>query len=364
MFVIRGCWALLIACSILLSLVVEDGSAATIRAKSPSFPDVSEAVSSANSGDTVIVPTGSATWNSTLTITRGIKLQGAGIDQTIINGRCILISWAPSSNASMNHETLVIEGFTFDGNNVNSADLGYTGLIYGINGTTYVKLVIINNKFKNTTATGIWFRGTIYGVAASNQFDMVGSPIRIFGATDGIADGLPEWSRYSQTYGTANNYYFEDNTISFSSSMGDPAGWLETGQGGRIVVRYNTWDGTNATPGEFWDVHGLQNPEGPGATNCNGYSTMVAEYYGNRLINLTSSYRWMYHRGGSLLMYNNTLSSTTNPGNSVTQYFCDTCQKVGSYVQKVNNTYFWGNSGNGSNKVATIGNPGVGVLAA
>lgn len=356
----RNLFAIFVACTILFYVSSPECSAATIRAASASYADVSAAVAIASSGTTVEVPAGSATWNSTLKITTGIKLQGAGIDQTIITGRIRLISWEPSATAVANHGNLSIEGFTFDGNNSTSADLEYKGLINGANGTTYVRLVILNNKFQNTTGSGIWIRGIIYGVAALNQFDMVAMPIRAFGTSSAIADGLPDWSMRPQAYGTANNYYFEDNTISFSSSMSDPAGWLEAGQGGRIVVRYNTWDEANATPGEFWDVHGLQGAAGPGATNCEANSTMVAEYYGNKLFNMTTPYRWMYHRGGWLLMFNNTLNSTTSPGNSVTQYFCDSCQKGGSYVQKVNNTYFWANLVNGSNKAATIGDPGAG----
>src|ERR1700731_4595842 len=56
----------------------------TIAAKSVSFADVSSAVNLASNGDTVTVPAGTATWTSTLTITKNISLIGAGIGQTII----------------------------------------------------------------------------------------------------------------------------------------------------------------------------------------------------------------------------------------------------------------------------------------
>ncbi len=353
MTTIRNIFALFAVVSFGFCAFVAEIYAETYTAASASYADVSAVVAAASSGDTVEVPAGSATWNTTLIITKGLNLVGAGIDRTTITGQLKLIDWEPNAAAMANHETLTIKGFTFNGNNATSAQLGYTGLIYGYSGDL-VKLAILSNKIKNTTGSGIFLRGPIYGVAALNQFDMVAMPIRAMG------NDYYSWSTQTQEYGTANNFYFEDNTIGFSSSMGEPAGWLETGQGGRIAVRYNTWDETNATPGEFWDVHGLQNPAGPGATNCEGYSTMVAEYYGNKLMNLTSSYRWMYHRGGWLMMFNNSLSSTTNPGNSVTEYFCDNCQEKGSYVQKVNNTYFWGNFVNGSVKAAGIGDPGSG----
>jgi len=56
----------------------------THKAASASFSDVSAAISAAPSGDTVLVPAGSATWSDQLVITKGIQLIGAGIGQTVI----------------------------------------------------------------------------------------------------------------------------------------------------------------------------------------------------------------------------------------------------------------------------------------
>ena len=50
--------------------------ATTINARSPSLTDVRTAIASAADGDTVIVPAGTAVWRDTLTITKGITLQG------------------------------------------------------------------------------------------------------------------------------------------------------------------------------------------------------------------------------------------------------------------------------------------------
>ncbi len=73
--------ALLIGVS--LALLVE-AKAATVTAKSVSLSDVSSAIGSAHDGDTVTVPAGTASWASTLTIAKGITLQGAGDDKTVI----------------------------------------------------------------------------------------------------------------------------------------------------------------------------------------------------------------------------------------------------------------------------------------
>src|ERR1700722_20672630 len=51
--------------------------AGTINAASASLSDVVSAINSASDGDTVIVPPGTASWTSAITITKGITLQGA-----------------------------------------------------------------------------------------------------------------------------------------------------------------------------------------------------------------------------------------------------------------------------------------------
>jgi hypothetical protein len=76
--------------------------ATTINARSVAYADVAAAVALARDGDTVIVPAGTADWSATLTVTKGIKIQGATTladtsgaggeknhptDRTIINDR-------------------------------------------------------------------------------------------------------------------------------------------------------------------------------------------------------------------------------------------------------------------------------------
>src|SRR3989304_7316481 len=57
---------------------ISDVYAETIYATSCSFGDVQTAVNAASSGDTVVVPAGSCTWSSVLTLssTKAIILQG------------------------------------------------------------------------------------------------------------------------------------------------------------------------------------------------------------------------------------------------------------------------------------------------
>ena len=79
-----------------------------------------------------------------------------------------------------------------------------------------------------------------------NIFDRCNIILRLFSNDDTQEWANPAFNQLA--YGTEDNLYFEDNTIMYSSSYGgDNPGWIETGQGGRLVARYNTWNLANAT---------------------------------------------------------------------------------------------------------------------
>src|ERR1039457_5889176 len=87
----------LIAFTMLLSHF-DQVKAATIKAQSASFADVSSAVASARDGDIVIVPAGTASWTSTLRMTKDITLQG----QTTVVG-------ADPSSFTVTDRTVIID---------------------------------------------------------------------------------------------------------------------------------------------------------------------------------------------------------------------------------------------------------------
>src|SRR6202035_2434456 len=92
----------LVAGVLLTVLSQIQAGAATIFPADASFPSVQTAVNSALDGDTVVIPAGTATWSSTLTISKAITLQGAGVGQTIIKDGCqgttLLMSWKTPAN--------------------------------------------------------------------------------------------------------------------------------------------------------------------------------------------------------------------------------------------------------------------------
>jgi hypothetical protein len=352
------------------------GNATTVAANSCSLADAQTAVTSAGRGGTVTIPAGNCTWGSTLTLTYGITLAGAGVDTTVItsSGGVTLISVIPDLTAIANSQSAKITGFTFNGAGTAQTLINIQGAS-GITGTIpYRNIIIGDNKFQNNSPTSSTLLGAVIqanadsdgqlrGVIYHNIFDRCNIILHIFSNDD-----TREWANtaFNQlTFGTSDNLYFEDNTILFSSSYsGDNPGWIETGQGGRLVGRYNTWNMTNATtPQEIWDIHGFQN--WTGSTNSGQTSTMVVEYYGNTLTNM-GQYRWINHRGSWGLFFNNIL--TGSGGNSIDIYGMSTPASCPSdisptptnYNPTVNNTYFFNNTQNGSVVAASMlssGNP-------
>ncbi len=126
--------------------------AATLTANSSSFSDVNAAVSAAGRGDTVVVPagSGSVTWASTLTLTKGIFLKGPGRDSlTITHGTTAAIQISPDSTAQANEEVIRVEGFTIDGAETRYQHIQVNGC-WSKCEQAFKNLAIGNNRFKNS----------------------------------------------------------------------------------------------------------------------------------------------------------------------------------------------------------------------
>ena len=98
--------------------------AGTINAATCSRADVGNAVAAATYDDIVVVPAGTCTWATTLTITKGITLQGAGIGSTVINsgvgsGNYVVV-YNPDSTSISTDRAFRITGFTWDMKNLSS----------------------------------------------------------------------------------------------------------------------------------------------------------------------------------------------------------------------------------------------------
>lgn len=348
----------------ILFLFAHVARAATINAASSSYADVNTAVNTtAARGDTVIVPAGTSAWGSELSITKGVRLRGNGIGSTVISRSGNLINIAPDSTAIANGEVIEVSGFTMDGND--SAGTLITVQGAGATGAKpWNSVIIATNKLQDTgTTTGgfasaIRTGGHLHGVIASNTFDRCNVVLVSLGSDD-----TDEWTNTaynSLSFGTSNSLFFENNRImwSTSGSWADP-GWTETGQGAKLVSRYNYWDYDNITSAaEIWDIHGFQNWDGSPDSGQTG--TMISEYYGNTLVNVPDSmYRWMNHRGSIGLFFNNVATGTgsididiygvTSPGRCMSDV-----SPTPTYNGQVTNSYFWNNTMGGTVLDATL----------
>lgn len=338
----------------------------------PDFTSVNTCLTNATRNtDTITVSAGSATWASTLTITKGVKLLASGT--VTITSNIVMVQATPDSTAIANSENITVSGFTFNGNATASIFMELDGAS-GVSGTKpYRYYIIKNNFFKNQvpgtsdgviTASSANNNGQLRGVISGNDFDLCDIILRGFSNND-----TGEWANtnFNQlVYGTQDNLYFETNNIHWSSSYaGANPGWIEMGQGGRIVIRYNTWNQTNATtPQETWDIHGFQNWNG--TVNSGQTSTMIVEDYGNTLSNM-GTFRWINMRGSWGLFFDNIL--TGSGANTIDLYGMSSGASCPSdinptpvtYNPLVNNTYFFNNTKGGTEVVASAFGGGSGL---
>lgn len=345
------------------------GTSPNLVAASASRDEVMDCISKAARGDTVNVPAGTESWaaesqgctaNTMLCMKKGIKLQGAGAGSTIItltgtatNGA---VCYEADADSISNNQPFEISGFTFDGGGVDYAE-GLLNIKNSSTTTVLSNIKIHHNKFQNDNGNGtaISMNGPLYGVAYLNTFDKIAFSIRSFGYDDNAWDIIP------REYGTANNFYFEDNTIQASSSGN--SGFYMVGQGGGIVYRYNSHDQTNSTGQQFGDHHGLQSMEtseggecqsnpatcDPTRRSCDQWSHIKSENYGNLFTNVEANIlEWATLRGSWTLMFNNLMNSGIGDRRpEYSQYSCDTCisevDRESTDSMHIQNTYVWNN---------------------
>lgn len=358
MKVTRKILALLAVYSFVFYASVAGSYAATINAASASYSDVALAVSSANSGDTIVVPAGTATWDTRLDITKGITLQGAGIDKTVLINALnpadygkyypSFINYSPASPEL--NELFRVTGFTFDGN-----DNG-CGIVIG-NGstTTYISNVRIDhNKFidiRNPTYTmrAVRFSGLTYGLVDNNQFMDCRKCVDVYG------QHWFSWN-FPPVLGSDRYVVIEDNTISYPRGTEGPP--TDAGHGGRYTFRYNTIYASNDY--DLLDAHGNQEPVTEEYSPYGSRGTVTVEVYENRVYTTkTTGHRLISLRGGTCLVYNNTITGTAPFASiTMTEEDCWRFKYVTEYpgYDKVKDTYIWGNTNNGITITPALGN--------
>ena len=338
----------------------------------PDYVSLSSCVSQATYGDTINVSAGAAqTYTSTLNITKNIKLAGPGASNLTIlsgGGTTIILNYTPDSTTITNGGVFELSGFTFDGNGGSSTN--YWGLVVlnaptpTSGGVTPSWIKIHDNRFQNNGPSESMALACVGGLTAgviyNNSFLNIGNMLKVMGDWGGsYCGGYYTW-KYDPTFSYASpaTLYFEDNSVSYSSSYvaaGSNTGWIETGWGARLVVRYNTWDPTNHTTMDYyWDDHGEQWNQ----TSCTGQcSSQVVEYYGN-IINNAKGGQWHNIRGSWAMVFNNLAVGTASPGIDLygmsggADCDSDACGSssgpLAGTVQQLNNTYAFNNQFSGT----------------
>jgi hypothetical protein len=313
--------------------------AATIHAASCSYADVSAAIASAQSGDTVIVPAGSATWESNLIISKGLTLQGAGAGSTVITSnylppnpgnpsdeRNFLIAYKPASPEL--NEAFRLTGFTIDINNKCEGIQLRNNTATAINRIRIDHNEILNVSMSGGSARAIMINGTVYGVIDNNTFSGGNANISSYGLN------ATSWDHLTFSFGSADNMYYEDNIFVITDTPQD------AGAGGRYCARYNTYIHINSSAGLYpwYDMHGNQ---GIGQN----HATMGAEIYGNLVTMTYNNGVGMFdQRGGKAVIHNNKVVSTASSSAQTREEYDDSLNPTTNpQPQHVSDSYYWNN---------------------
>lgn len=312
-------------------------AAATLTCPSPSYSDVTNTIAAASTGDTVVIPSGSATWTTNIVITKGLNLIGAGSARTLITSNRTIINpsstfeeehyiivWKPSSPTS--HPTFRLSRIGFS--DLQGSETGAAGIFIKNYTTNLVTGIRIDHcAFTNSQQRAIMWYGQVYGVVDHCYFTSCGKACDVQGANDLSWDYLNYYS------GTTNAVYIEDNVIDTPSTP------HSGGNGNVYVARYNTYYyHINSGLFPWFDAHGNMGAGGD-------WGTMAAEIYGNIIhCDFNTGVGIFDHRGGIGLLFNNYVDIHSSCSTKAREEFDDSLNPTTNpEPQHVSSSYYWNN---------------------
>ena len=260
-----------------------------ISAASCSQVHVQAAINSAASGNTVLVPAGTCTWNSNVSISnKTIILKGAGRTDsgTIINyggSGHSLISIDPGLQTGRAEVT----GFKFVGGDPNY----WSGMHIRFSGPNqWRNLRIHNNTFAGGRNAVIRGGTAVEGLIDNNIFQGSSHSIQFDGA------GSSDWSSPVE-YGGPGFFFVENNAFDNLDTNGS-TGWFaaDVMNGGKVVFRHNTLK--NA----FWENHDRCRSGLP--------SNRAFEVYDNVFTHDSNGWKAIDLSSGDGVIFGNTFSSS------------------------------------------------------
>jgi hypothetical protein len=343
-----------------------------VYASGLSLAAVQAAINSARPGAIVVLPAGYAIWDGRLTITKPVRLIGAGIGLTVIvsNYNAPNLSATPPSGysytaISQNYLISYIPAttwfndlFRISGMTIDCANKCEGIYLYNAPTNRWMTLNRIDhNWIKDVKLAGpeappyeqgegwnIIVHGNFAGVADNNIFST--------GIVGAYAYNAQNWQNDTFQYGSTKNFYFEDNNITLvHATIGQVV--LTSGMGSRWCFRHNTVDAT-ACPYGIWpyvDAHGNMGTGG-------NHGNMGFEAYENLLLLASYNTRLCDHRGGRGLCYNNNVVTSGAVEITVREEYPDSqnppAAALDGETQKVSQSYFWSNTKNGSTRVDPV----------
>ena len=289
--------------------------ATTRNAASCSSTDVQSAISSASSGDTVVLPaTCSATWSSPVTISgKSITLLG----QTSCTGTpasSCTDSTVITNATSGDTGALAVTGLTAS-NFVRVSGISWvsqTGTSDGIvqfTGASAQQTRQVGFRFDHNHVTVTTGRGMgvfqIWGLIDHNIYTRNGSlqELETEGSSIGSDGGFTPWT-FPLAFGTNNAIVIEDNTFIDSTGKDSGEDVIDCYTGVQLTIRHNQFSNSH------FGCHGTD--------SGNNRSAFSVEAYANTFTNNTSStYRAMTLRGGTALYWGNTFNGSNSSWNGV-----------------------------------------------
>ena len=280
---------LFIICACLLNI---NAFAAVFQAASCSDSDIQKAIDSASDGDTVLVPAGTCSWTSTVSITKGITVSGAGIDETIIinNVPTAAATWGKSA-VKMNVTGSTpwrFTGFTFTDTSTTNFDyLGVMNITGSVSGwrVDHIKFDNVNYRAGQVRTNGC--EGLIDHIQVIYDTPSTFTTSSGFYVTTLNPDEM--WAQPT-SLGGKDAVYIEDSE--FYKGYSTPGTAVDGEWGARIVFRHNTTTNMGIL------VHGYEGNR----------SAMRFEAYENSITGTSDySYEAITWRGGSGVSYNNVI---------------------------------------------------------
>lgn len=279
--------------------------AATINAASCSLANVTSAVAAAVAGDTVMIPAGTCSWSTTLTVNKAITMLGAGQGVTVLQdnvskggGSCTgggpLMDWTVNSTSAMRISALTIQGIATD---PGVCQQGHVS-VGGKSKSMRIDHITVNPA----TTVAIIISGDVWGVVDHLTFSAnFKNAVRVehvnWNGTSGDTWGDQSWAQALQV-GSGQGIVIEDSTFTDTSGGATVGNFTDCFSGGRMTIRHNSFNAGNLTS------HGADSDQRHRACRWQ-------EIY-NNTFTFTSSQgvafvTWI--RGGSGVVFNNTISA-------------------------------------------------------